>query len=127
MDRNRGELTVHISLPRLDGVKVSGSGAIKIDGLTGGKTEVGISGSGSLSARGSLDKLDLTISGSGKADIPDLTVEDAKISISGSGKVKINARQSLDAKISGSGDVRYLGTPKITTKISGSGSIDRAS
>jgi hypothetical protein len=121
----REDITVHISVPRLDAVKVSGSGEIKIDGLAGGKTEVGISGSGSLSARGTLDKLDLTISGSGKADIPDLAVEDAEVRISGSGNVKINARQSLDARISGSGDVRYIGSPRVTSRVSGSGSIDR--
>ncbi len=121
----REDLTVHVSVPRLDAVKVSGSGEIKINGLSGGKTEVGISGSGSLTARGTLDSLALDISGSGKADIPDLTVENAEVRISGSGNVKINARQSLDARISGSGDVRYMGSPRITSRVSGSGRIDR--
>ena len=121
---NDGSLTVHIALPRLDGVKVSGSGAIKIDGLNGGSTAVGISGSGNLSAKGTLDKLSLDISGSGRADLPDLAIKDAMVKISGSGNVKINAKGTLEANVSGSGDVRYFGNPRISSRVSGSGSID---
>ena len=123
--RDDGELTVHISVPRLDGAKLSGSGHLKIDGLDGGNAEVGISGSGSLSAKGTLDKLSLDISGSGKAEIPDLVVKDALIKILGSGNVRINAKDTLEAKVSGSGDIRYMGSPRITSRVSGSGSIDR--
>lgn len=123
--RDDGPLVVNIAVPRLDGAKISGSGTLKIDGLNGGNADIGISGSGSLSAKGSLDKLDLDISGSGRADIPDLLVKDALVKISGSGNVKINAKDSLEAKVSGSGDIRYMGSPRITSRISGSGSIDR--
>lgn len=123
--RDDGPLVVHVAMPRLDSAKVSGSGAIKIEGLAGGNTDVGISGSGNISAKGTLDKLNLSISGSGRADLPDLEVKDARINISGSGNVRINARDSLEAKISGSGDVRYFGSPRVASRVSGSGSIDR--
>ncbi len=120
-----GALTVHITVPVLTGAKLSGSGTFTIDGFNGGDAAVGISGSGSLTAKGTLDKLNLDISGSGRADIPDLMVKDALVRISGSGNVKINAKNSLEAKVSGSGDIRYLGSPRITSRVSGSGSIDR--
>lgn len=122
--RDDGPLTVNIAVPRLDSAKISGSGSFKIDGFNGGNAEVGISGSGSLAANGTLDKLSLDISGSGKADIPDLMVKDALVKISGSGNVKINAKDTLEAKVSGSGDIRYMGSPRITSRVSGSGSID---
>jgi beta-lactamase regulating signal transducer with metallopeptidase domain len=125
-DHDSGPLAVHISMPRLDGMKLSGSGAIALDGLNGGATTVGISGSGSLRAKGHLDKLALSISGSGNADLPDLTVEDATVKVSGSGNIKIKANKTLDAQISGSGDVRYYGTPQIESRVSGSGSIGKA-
>ncbi|MHB1204134.1 MAG: GIN domain-containing protein [Rhodospirillaceae bacterium] len=124
-DRVSGRLAVHISMPRLDAMKLSGSGAITLDGLTGGTTSVGISGSGNVHAKGHLDKLALTVSGSGNADLPDLTVEDASVKISGSGNIKVKATNTLEAQISGSGNVRYYGSPRVESRVSGSGSIDR--
>lgn len=122
--RDDGPLVVHISVPRLDGAKMSGSGKLNIDGLNGGTTAVGISGSGNIVAKGALDKLDLDISGSGRAELTDLAVKNAAVKISGSGNVKINAKDTLEARISGSGDLRYMGSPRITSKVSGSGSIN---
>ena len=120
------EVTAYITVPELKTARVSGSGDLKVAGLSGGATELSISGSGSVQADGSLKTLDLDISGSGSAKMEGLVVNDANVAISGSGSAVIDVRNDLDVRVSGSGSVRYLTQPKdVSTSISGSGSVRR--
>lgn len=143
------ELTVNITVPKLNSASLSGSGSITFHDFDNqqGNLSLNISGSGSifLSAFEGAENLNASISGSGdiktSAAIPTLNTLDINISgsgnyegfslitnscdanISGSGYCQVNVNDELDVKISGSGSVLYKGHPTITKSISGSGAV----
>ena len=104
-------------------LSVSGSGKIKVENLTVGKTELKIAGSGTVSASGKAENINAFISGSGKMKAAELEANDASVDISGSGSAKVWAKNILNAVVSGSGIIYYKGSPNLTSHISGSGKI----
>lgn len=142
------ELTIYITVPNLDAVKLSGSGNVdinsfveqntldltisgsgnitsnqSIEGLS--RTNIEITGSGNVSLKGVSDKLDVTITGSGKFKGYDFESQDCTIEISGSGDCEVNASKSLDVKTTGSGSVYYYGIPAVSVQITGSGTVNQ--
>ena len=147
--RSKNKITVYVSLAKMTGISLSGSGDIIGQGKfrNEGKTdfklsgsgsiqmsfdrvtdaEVSISGSGNIRLAGSAHTVNARISGSGNADCSDLISDDASAHISGSGNVKLNANKSVDASISGSGNVSYKGAASDVKKhIAGSGRLVKA-
>lgn len=123
---NMSKLNVYITIPKLSGVSVSGSGSIEVEsGFQSDEMKTGISGSGSIRFKGGVaTRHDVRISGSGSVTADKLEADDVNVEISGSGNSDIFVKKSLNASISGSGDVRYKGTPaNISKTIRGSGSI----
>ena len=138
------KITIKITVPKLYGLGMAGSGSMKTTntiktddfqiGLSGsGKIDVsvdaenvdcGISGSGNVHIMGKANELAVGTSGSGDVRAKDLAVGKVKIGISGSGDCEVNVSDSLEASISGSGSVRYKGRPRIKSSISGSGSLN---
>lgn len=135
-------MEIYITMPALEGMKLSGSGNItsdyffsdKMDVILSGsgkittafKTDeanVDISGSGEIELSGIANKADFRISGSGNIDASELSTVNCYTSTSGSGDIWISIERFLDAKISGSGNVYYYGEPTVETKISGSGNV----
>ena len=134
---------VYITLEKLEGVRISGSGDIigtgrfvtdtfyaEISGsgdvdleVETGKLASKISGSGAIRLAGKAEGYTVSISGSGEINTFDVEAKNVTVKISGSGDCRVHAVESLDTKISGSGDVYYKGRPRINTKISGSGSL----
>jgi hypothetical protein len=144
--RTRNKITIYVSVTRLTGVslsgsgdiigegkfnndgetefKVSGSGSIKMAFNKMKDVEVSISGSGNIELTGSASKVEASISGSGNADCSDLICDDASARVSGSGNIKLNANKSVDASISGSGNVSYKGAASdIKKHVAGSGRL----
>lgn len=138
------KVVLHITMPDLKSIYVSGSGSVKTEGKFSGLGDVNlklsgsgdiamemeardlelqISGSGDVSLSGSARETSVAISGSGDVNASNFKVEAARVKISGSGDVKVFAEESLDAKITGSGDVMYKGSPKVQASVSGSGEI----
>ncbi|WP_430405284.1 head GIN domain-containing protein [Fluviicola sp.] len=105
-------------------LEISGSGNIRITGLTAGNLDADISGSGNISiSGGAVTNEETEISGSGDIEMDNLTANISKAKISGSGSISVWAVDQLNAKISGSGDIKYRGNPAVNTTISGSGSV----
>jgi hypothetical protein len=104
-------------------VMVSGSGNIKLNSCSFKDLDLGLSGSGNIDLnKGTADNISISISGSGNIDCSGITCDNVDAKISGSGNTRVNANKSIDAIISGSGNVYYKGTAtNITTKIVGSG------
>jgi len=146
--RSKNRIVVYVTLTRMTGVSlsgsgdiigkgkfrndgtttfhVSGSGSIKIDLDKVDAAEVGISGSGGIRLTGSASSVDARISGSGNIDCSDLISDNATARVSGSGNIKLNANKSLEASIAGSGNVSYKGIASDVRKhISGSGRVSR--
>jgi hypothetical protein len=119
------DIVFKLTVKKLDGLDVSGSGQADLEGLTQDQLRVRISGSGDVAGQGAADDLDLRISGSGSYRGSELKSKHATVGVSGSGSAVINASETLNANISGSGTVDYVGEPHITQNISGSGSVRR--
>ncbi len=147
--RSKNKITIYVSLTRLTGISLSGSGDIIGEGkfsnndkshfkLSGSgnikfsfakikEVEAGISGSGNIRLSGSANSVEAHISGSGNVDGSDLICDDATVHVSGSGNVKLNANKSVDASINGSGNVTYKGAATDVKKhVSGSGRLVKA-
>lgn len=137
------EIIYTITVSRLDGVEITGSGEIATQDITASRFTAEISGSGSMlltglqlelldaSIRGSgdivvaglTDDLDVTIPGSGSFRGEDLETATATVSLQGSGEALVNVSEMLDASVTGSGRIEYLGSPQVISSITGSGSI----
>jgi len=145
------DLTIHITVPVIRSISVSGSGNVEVNDFTGqDDLELDISGSGNIemNAFGGCENLSVTITGSGnvvgKKDFTDLknmsvhisgsgnfmaypvVSDNCHISIPGSGVCFVTVNDALNISISGSGSVFYKGSPTLTQSISGSGVVMNA-
>ncbi|MCP4442751.1 MAG: DUF2807 domain-containing protein [Aureispira sp.] len=138
-------IVADITIPRIDYVKVTGSGDVWIDQfsnlidleltITGsGDIKTGIltlsndvdskiTGSGQIEIQGSADRTYIEITGSGDYKAFGLKANTCSAEITGSGNVEAYVNSDLDVNISGSGDVDYKGEPTIEVNISGSGEV----
>lgn len=138
-------ITVHVTLPYINALKVSGSGSIQgqttiqstnltlcisgsgeitLPGIETETLESTISGSGEVNLKsGSTTNLESDISGSGDLYCSYVASKYVDARTSGSGTTKVYALNQLDAHISGSGNVYYRGNPIVNSSISGSGKV----
>jgi hypothetical protein len=144
--KNAKMVTIYITLPKLEEVALSGSGAIKSKGKFTGlselevsvvgsgninleydskATDLQISGSGEITLAGSTGEFNVNISGSGDVNASNLASTSCHVNISGSGDAAVKVNGELKSNISGSGDVRYAGNANVTAKVSGSGTVSK--
>ncbi|MBE7178373.1 MAG: DUF2807 domain-containing protein, partial [Mucilaginibacter polytrichastri] len=147
--KNMGDkkMDVYVTVKDLDGLSLSGSGDVAIQGevktagninlaLTGSgnlkghisakSVESSLTGSGDMDVAGRAESSNVIISGSGDYNGKDLITRSTAVKISGSGDASVHASEQVNARISGSGDIRYAGSPKQVNKsTSGSGDISR--
>ncbi|MFI5369480.1 MAG: head GIN domain-containing protein [Spirochaetia bacterium] len=139
------QLEFLVTVPKLTGVKISGSGnlhttsliraealSLEISGSGGiyseldvGRLGVAVSGSGGITAEGKAEHISVVISGSGSVQAHDLVSGTAEVSVNGSGEAVINARRAISINVSGSGRVAYGGGAEATITKSGSGVVQR--
>lgn len=139
----RRTVTVHVTVPSLDGASLTGAGNISIDRIAGpaflgsvsgaGNIEIGalkadrarlsVSGSGNMRAAGTVGQIDVQVSGSGIADLRGLDGGDAHLSVSGSGNTELGSARTADIVGSGSGGVSVGGRPHCTVHTTGFGEI----
>ncbi|MGB3845923.1 MAG: head GIN domain-containing protein [Sphingopyxis sp.] len=141
--RNGKGVKIAITMPKLDGVRLTGSGSLDADAvagdavkavltgsgdlkvakLTGTSAEIKVSGSGDIEiAGGTVKSGDLGVTGSGDIDAGGLVAETLDVSVTGSGNVEAQATGKADISILGSGDVELTGGATCTTRKMGSGS-----
>jgi hypothetical protein len=117
-------LAVHVVLPALKQVAMSGSCKATLAQVTGDKLALELSGSSALEASGAVRELAVDMSGSGEVHAAGLAAEAVKVGVSGSGTVEVAAASTLDVHVSGSATVLYHGHPKVTKSVSGSATIE---
>lgn len=135
--------TITVTLPRLRGASVAGSGDMQVDrvqtasfdgsiagsgnlaigSLQADAASLDIAGSGGASVTGQAKSIDVSIAGSGNLSAQGLKAERAKISIAGSGNVRAQVSGDADVSIMGSGDVELVGNPRCRVSKMGSGSV----
>ena len=134
---------VLVTMPRIAGATVSGSGDIAVDRAEGAKFDGAIAGSGGLTiaalqvdeaslsiagsgdvkAAGAAKRLVVEIAGSGDIDARDLRAASAKVSIAGSGGVRASVDGPADVDMAGSGDVDLGDRARCNTRSHGSGTV----
>jgi hypothetical protein len=119
-----GETRVLVTVPVLGGVRLTGSGAMDIEGIRAITFDVLLSGSGALTVSGSTRELTATVSGAGNALLDALEAENVTALVSGTGKLEVRAAKSLDASVTGTGVISYSGHPDAVSKsVTGVGAI----
>jgi hypothetical protein len=117
-------VVVTIAMRSLKGVRLSGSGNINIDAMSGTDLMVDLPGSGDIHVEGIIDHLTVNLPGSGNVDCSRLKARSVNATLSGSGNITVNASEALDASVPGSGTIRYEGNPpQVKKSITGSGAI----
>jgi len=138
-----GHVKIFVTLPRLAGASVSGSGDMAIDRVEGtsfaaavaGSGNLGIAalkvddaalsiaGSGDVTATGTAGTLSVKIAGSGDIDAPRLRARAASINIAGSGSIRAVVEGPAAIDLRGSGDVDLGPAARCTVSKRGSGSV----
>jgi hypothetical protein len=121
-----GNVVIDATVPRLEGLEVSGSGDVDADGIRSRAFEVRSDGSGDVELAGLADELALDMDGSGDVESSDLAVRSAEVAVGGSGDTDVRAGERLVVAIDGSGDVSYHGSPAVSRRVDGSGDVSRA-
>lgn len=107
-------------------IHVSGSGSIDLDASVKTRLASTISGSGTISLRGTAGLHDIDISGSGALASFDMVSRRASVKLSGSGIARLTVQGELNVDLSGSGVVQYRGEPTIlNVSVTGSGSVEK--
>ena len=120
----KSPMSVEITVPTLETLDLSGSGNIAADDIRASGLTVTLSGSGTLRASGTADRLVVTLDGSGDAQLEQLVAQDAIAVVNGSGRIVVNATNSLEASLPGTGAILYSGNPAhVTTTVTGTGAI----
>lgn len=101
-------LELEIVVPRIDGVAVTGGGAIRAAPDFGR--------AGALAA---------SVTGGGAIDVAAIEAETVAASVRGGGSIRTRAQESLTAAVNGGGMIRYWGDPAVTQAVRGGGSIQR--
>jgi len=113
-----------ISMPKLDKYTNAGVGEVTITGLKEPFLTINESGAGTITASGSADMVDLTLSGVGNANLKDVQAKSVTALLSGAGSAKVSATESLTATVSGIGKLTYSGhPPKVQPSVTGLGTI----
>lgn len=139
----RGEARVAVTMPRLTGVRVSGSadvtadrgagpafaagvsgsGNVRIAAIDADDVRFSVSGSGNLTAAGRCRSFGAQVTGSGDIDAAALKCATAQVKVAGSGNLSAFASQTATVSVSGSGDVRITGGGRCTSSTAGSGVV----
>lgn len=133
-----GKVTVHVTLPKLTSVsltgagdltvdrgegdfdaKLTGAGNIRIGTLAAGSAGFDLTGPGDITVSGTADRIQVDINGPGDFDGRGLTANGAKIGIVGPGNVHAAVKGDADVSITGPGDAVLTGGAKC--RVSGMG------
>ena len=141
---NNGKANFTVTVPKLSGATIAGSGDIRVDHVSGNQFEGAVAGSGGLNVNslevgslklsiggsgsakagaGKAQSAEYSIAGSGDIDAGGVQLQQAKVSIAGSGSVKAHSTGTADVSIMGSGDVDVSGGAKCSVSKQGSGDV----
>jgi hypothetical protein len=92
---HRQPLQVTLVLPSIEDVSVHGSGDSSINGFSGKRIDVNLSGSGNLKFNGRFKEVEANVQGSGELEMNGGASDKVEVSLAGSGKITVvgSARQ----------------------------------
>ena len=120
----RAPMGVEVAVPELRAARLTGSGAMSVDGVDTRRFEVNLPGDGLVTVDGSAQRLETNLSGTGEARLQNLIARDVVASLSGTGRIQVHATHSVDASVSGTGTIEYAGSPRdVRRDVTGTGTI----
>lgn len=114
---------VTVSTPSLDGVELSGDGAVTVDGVYSSDFTAELTGDGTLVVSGTAQHVIAVLAGDGLLDLHDLLATSSTTQLQGTGTIRVNATGTLDATLTGTGTIQYRGDPAVTTHEAGTGAV----
>ena len=120
------KVAIAITLPKLETVRLTGSGSIDVDSVEGDAVKAAVTGSGDLKiARLTATSVDLAMSGSGELEVAGGKVGSGDIGVTGSGDIDAGGlvADTLDLSVTGSGNVAAHATGKADVRVLGSGDV----
>lgn len=141
--RASGPVTIYVTVPRISGARLNGSGAITLSDFGGLQSDIALagsgqisvsrlksdnlavrlSGSGTLTLAGTAQRVDANIKGSGSLAAAKLDAADVKLSAASSGTISLAARRTAGVIATGSGTVVIAGAPACTVQNIGTGTV----
>lgn len=141
-NKNRKEVYVSITMPKLNAAEFSGASKSTVTGFSSDKLSINISGASianftvnaqklnldcsgasSLTLTGTGQNLDADISGASNINTLAYKVSTAEIDASGASDVKVFVSNKIVADASGASSVRYKGGASVRSSTSGAGSV----
>jgi hypothetical protein len=116
-----------ITVPKLDGLTVSGAGKIDIKGINNDRFEIDAAGAPVINVAGTAKVIDIDATGAGKIDTQNLHASRAVVDSRGVSKIDLDVTEQLDVKISGPSHVTYKGDPVVNKTVNGPGKVERRS
>jgi hypothetical protein len=107
-----------------DHVQINASKNVDLGHIDQDHLTVSVPGSGSVTAQGRVETLEVNVMGSGNARLGELKARRVAVNIFGSGNATVAPTEELKARITGSGHVRLTTKPaRIERAITGSGGV----
>jgi len=141
-DRNRKEVKVHITMPELQSLDLSGAVKGRIYGFDQHSMDISLSGASvtemdvnlteanidlegvsRLNISGTGESLDAEVSGASNLNAEDFLVDYAVLKVSGASQARVHVNKELEIDASGGSSVRYSGDPMIKSDRSSGSSI----
>lgn len=141
-NKNRKEVYVTITMPKLTEVEFSGASKSMVSGFNSDKLSISVSGASvgnfkvnakalsidcsgasSLTLIGSGQSIDADVSGASNVNSLDYKVATANIDASGASDIKLFVTSKIVADASGASSVRYKGGASVRSSTSGAGSV----
>ncbi len=122
----KGSAKIYVTMPRIVGASLAGSGDMTIDRVEGTGFDGSIAGSGALTlGTVAVDAMEVSIAGAGSAKMRG-EAHTLKVSIAGSGDVEAGelTAQQATVKIAGAGDVKAVVNGPASVSIMGAGNVD---
>jgi hypothetical protein len=123
------KLTIYITIPNLEQVKINGSGDVEASRFEVDDLDIHIGGSGDVVFKTGVDienDLNIHINGSGDVAMKDVNVKSTTCTVSGSGDIHLSGyTDAAQYRISGTGDVDAMSfkSEEVNVNINGSGDV----
>jgi Putative auto-transporter adhesin, head GIN domain len=119
-------ITYRIVVRDLREIVGSGSSQIDLPGIVARQLLVFLSGASTLTASGSIERLEITLSGASRCRVPELSARAVVATLSGASVAFVRVSDSLVVTASGASVLEYLGNPTVQAHTSSEAIVRRA-
>ena len=116
---------VHVSLPTLGAVMLSGGSNGEVSGVTGSELAADLSGGSRMSATGTIANLTVTASGGSRAELQQLPAATVAVNLSGGSVAIVQASDEVQGSASGGAALTVAGEATLNVQATGGATVVR--